>query len=345
MMFPVLVGFAWSAILHSKYGVFTTGTQFKTNLLQWTLNVHSESSSARYALLKDRTPYTDEYMVSDPMPPGSWPWTYKINARRAIPAILRSEARNLPAMLKELIILANPGLLLAFVILAALVIRPGPRSGSRMGHIEPQAGLVIIGAALSLLVAYSMLAVDSRYLLPLLPLLLAFGARFLVAGSPFDCPGLRMCCLLAVILGVAASVMYRSSPFRVRKQDEQVICYRAAAILKEEGGRKKTVVSIGSGPFPQHGVGWEAGYKTSYFADTRLVATDSVLPADSELPAVAADIVRAAPDAILIWGPDEARRDHLITALASSYVERARLPDPELGDMGAVLFSVHQTSK
>src|SRR5204862_6453812 len=34
-LIPMLVAAGWSTVLHSKYGFFTTGTQFKVNLLQW----------------------------------------------------------------------------------------------------------------------------------------------------------------------------------------------------------------------------------------------------------------------------------------------------------------------
>src|ERR1700690_450307 len=35
-LIPALVAASWAAVLHSRYGSFTTGTQFKGNLLQWT---------------------------------------------------------------------------------------------------------------------------------------------------------------------------------------------------------------------------------------------------------------------------------------------------------------------
>ena len=73
-LIPVLVAAGWATVLHSKYGVFTTGTQLKANLLQWTLHANSEHHDTTYALLRDTTKEVDEYVVDDPMPPGSWPW-------------------------------------------------------------------------------------------------------------------------------------------------------------------------------------------------------------------------------------------------------------------------------
>ena len=124
MLFPLLAVAFWGLILHAKYGVFTTGTQFKTNLLQWTLKAYREPQPSRYTVLRDITRGTDEYMVGDPMPPGSWAWSYPLKLRQVAPAILKAERKNLPAMVKEFAILSNPGLLLGFSILFVRFIRP-----------------------------------------------------------------------------------------------------------------------------------------------------------------------------------------------------------------------------
>ena len=44
-LIPVMVASGWATVLHSKYGAFTTGTQFKVNLLQWTLHAYSEHTT------------------------------------------------------------------------------------------------------------------------------------------------------------------------------------------------------------------------------------------------------------------------------------------------------------
>ena len=68
---PLLAAAAWAGVLHSKYGEFTTGTQFKFNFLQWTPH---DWPNGTYAVLTDTKPFIDEYNVNDPMPPGSWLW-------------------------------------------------------------------------------------------------------------------------------------------------------------------------------------------------------------------------------------------------------------------------------
>ena len=117
-------------------------------------------------------------------------------------------------------------------------------------------------SALALVFAYSMLVFDSRYLLPLLPLVIAFGARFLVPD-----PSLKSSFFRPLCWGL---VQRRGHSFRglplvsfscSNAGFSQTICYRAGAILAHEPA--KTVVSIGSGPFPERGVGWEAGYKAA----------------------------------------------------------------------------------
>jgi hypothetical protein len=91
---PVLVAAAWAGLLHLKYGAFTTGTQFKFNFLQWTPHLPAKQPDTIYAVLKDTKPSIDENNVSDPMPPGSWMWRYRINARHAVPELVAHEAQK-----------------------------------------------------------------------------------------------------------------------------------------------------------------------------------------------------------------------------------------------------------
>jgi hypothetical protein len=51
-MIPVMIAAGWAGVLHSKYGVYTTGSQFKTNLLQWTLRAYPEHRERTYTLLQ-----------------------------------------------------------------------------------------------------------------------------------------------------------------------------------------------------------------------------------------------------------------------------------------------------
>jgi hypothetical protein len=332
ILFPLLAVAFWSLILHSKYGVFTTGTQFKTNLLQWTLKAYREPQASRYTVLRDITRGTDEYMVGDPMPPGSWAWSYRLKLRQVAPAVLKAESKNLPAMVKEFAILSNPGLLLGFSILVVRFIR----RRQKLERFAPTIAIIILVGALALVFAYSMLVFDSRYLLPLLPLVIAFGTRFLVPDPSLKSSFFRPLCWGLVSAGVIFFAAYRSSPFRVQTRDFQTICYRTGAILAHEP--VKTVVSIGSGPFPEHGVGWEAGYKAAYFAGKKLIATDEIAPSEKELPAVMSDLAKAAPDAVFVWQSDDDKRRRLLSTLERHYSEKARILDPVLGDVGVLLI-------
>jgi len=170
-LIPVMVATGWATVLHSKYGVFTTGTQFKVNLLQWTLHTYSEHRDTTYSLLRDTSKVVDEYGVGDPMPPGSWPWTYSLNVQQVLPQMIRAEARNVPRVLKESMIVATLGGLFAFITMFAILTHR-----RHQYPVEWRFAVVIVASALSLVFAYSMLVFDERYLYPLIPLVLALAA-------------------------------------------------------------------------------------------------------------------------------------------------------------------------
>jgi hypothetical protein len=331
-LMPILVAVLWASFLHSKYDVFTTGTQFKTNYLQWTVRAYRDHRSTTYTVLRDITVDTDDHMVDDPMAPGTWPWSYKLSVGQALPAIFKAELRNVPQMTKEMLILVNPGVLLAFFVLFFLLWRKRD-AGSRS---EWALMAIMLFASLALVIAYSMLVFDSRYLLPLVPLYMAFGVRFLVHYPGVNKPRLRYACWVLVIVGVVTSLVYRSSPFRTQTRDFQEVCYRAGATLAKNNGT--SVVSIGSGPFQEHGVGWEAGYKAAYFGGKRLIATHETSPTSEELFALEVDVRKASAASVIFWGHDDSVRRGLINALSDSYVLQDKILDPKLGDVGVVLF-------
>jgi hypothetical protein len=64
-------------------------------------------------------------------------------------------------------------------------------------------------------------------------------------------------------------------------------------------------VTIGSGPYPEHGVGWEAGYTAAFLAGAKVVASANQLPSPSTVPSIMPDIRRASPDALVVWGKSE----------------------------------------
>jgi hypothetical protein len=120
----------------------------------------------------------------------------------------------------------------------------------------------------------------------------------------------------------------------VQTRDWQEVCYQAGASLARRN--VKTVVSIGSGPFPEHGVGWEAGYTSSYFGDARLLAASVVVPEDTE--DLLLDVQQAAPDAVIIWDTDATRRAIVQDALRSDYPSGQMITDSKVGEAGTILF-------
>src|SRR6266849_5733339 len=195
-LIPVLVAVGWATVLHSKYGVFTTGTQLKANLLQWTLRVNSEHHDTTHALLRDTTKEVDEYVVDDPMPPGSWPWEYRVSMTQALPKMIFAEERNIPRVLKEMMIVATPGGLIAFIATLMIV------ACRRLQYpVEWRFAFVVAASALILVLAYSMLVFDARYLYPLIPLVLAIATRFLVPDDALNHEGWRRISVALVVIG------------------------------------------------------------------------------------------------------------------------------------------------
>ena len=185
-----------------------------------------------------------------------------------------------------------------------------------------------------------MLVFDSRYLFPLIPVVLAVAARFLVSDNELDHHNWRKLCIALVVLGTVISILYPSSPFRLLTRDFQASCYYAGSRLRTHKGL--SVVSIGSGPFPEHGVGWEAGYKSSYFGGRRIIGALDSLPSSTQLNILSMDIRKASPDAILVWGrPDDTRYTDLIHSLTLQCPSRAseNIVDPILGAVGTIFFS------
>jgi hypothetical protein len=331
---PLLVATAWAGALHFKYGAFTTGTQFKVNFLQWTAHAYNNRPDKIYAVLEDTKPFIDEDNLGDPMPPGSWPWRYRIDPRQAAPELAKQEVHNLPKAVKELLIVVTPGGLVAFVFVMAVLAR------RREQHPAEFTLAAVVGVGVvSLLLAYCMLVFDGRYLYPVIPLVMAVAVGFL---EPIG-PALRIwrrAMLALIVLGIFVSLVYSSSPFRTLSRDFQVSCYRAGQNLRAHLG--STVVSVGSGPYQEHGVGWEAGYKSAYFGDRRLIGTTDKLPNLEQIPALLGDISQARPDAVLVWGkPGDTRYEALVQQLNHEYAggSREALMDPFFGEVGSAVYA------
>jgi hypothetical protein len=332
-LLPVLVACAWAGVLHSKYGAFTTGTQFKFDYLQWTGHLSDLPPDRIYVVLKNTRPFIDENNVSDPMPPGSWMWHYRINARQAAPELAAHEAHNLPRAVKELLIVVTPGGLAAFVFMVTVL-----ATRRAQNPVEFTLAVVIALGSVSLLLAYCMLVFDGRYLYPIIPLMLAVAVGIVEQTEPVQ--RIWQQALFAfIVLGIIASLLYSSSPFRTLTRDFQVSCYRAGQGLRAHPG--STVASVGYGPYPEHGVGWEAGFKSAYFGDRRMIASTEKLPTLEEIPAVLGDISKASPDAILVWGkPGDEKYDALVRQLIREYAGSSEetLMDPFLGEVGSALY-------
>jgi hypothetical protein len=183
-----------------------------------------------------------------------------------------------------------------------------------------------------------MLVFDERYLFPLVPLVLAIAARFLIPDGESN-PIWRKLTIALVVLGVIVSLLYPSSPYRLLTRDFQASCYDAGNRLRAHPG--SGIVSIGSGPFPEHGVGWEAGYKASFFGGRRIIGAMDSLPSPAQLSTLAMDMRKASPDTILVWGKtDDPKYTGLIDSLMLQYPQSSieKIVDPAIGEVGTVLW-------
>lgn len=338
---PLLVATAWAGVLHFKYGAFTTGTQFKFNFVQWTPQAYKSPPDETYAVLKNTKPFIDEDNVNDPMPPGSWLWHYRIDVRQAAPQLVAHEVQNVPKAVKELLIVVTPGGVAAFVLVLAVLVRRREEY-----PVESKVAAVVALASISLVLAYCMLVFDGRYLYPVIPLLLAIAAGVFLAQIGPVPSILRRGIVALIVLGVVVSLVYSSSPFRTIRRDFQLSCYQAGQSLRGHPG--STVVSVGSGPYQEHGVGWEAGYKAAYFGNRRLIGVTAQLPNLEQIPGALADISKASPDAVLVWGrPGDTRYESLVQQLVLENAGGSREPlqDPLYGEVGSAVYLRHRSEK
>jgi hypothetical protein len=134
-------------------------------------------------VLSDESKNIDDYMVGDPIPPSSPLWQYRYTLRRLAPAILASEMHNVPIALKEILVVFTPGGALAFAIaIVALGLK------REKFPVEFRIALIVLAGSATLVLAYCMLVFDGRYVLPLIPLLIAISVRFIVPNRTKDDP-------------------------------------------------------------------------------------------------------------------------------------------------------------
>jgi hypothetical protein len=337
-LLPSLVATAWAGILYSKYRVFTTGTQFRANLIQNTIKDRLHvPHEIEYRVLRDISQFSDQYGVVDPIPPKYASLRLSLPLSQVLPKIIQAEGRNIPAALKEIILLTTPGGVCAFVIGMAVLTQ-----NRRVRAVEFQFIWIIFLGILGLMLAYCMLVFDNRYALPTVPLIIAMASGFLLPSNqnnpllPRFC---RIVCIGLVCAGLVFTSFYWSSPFRTLDRDFQLSCYDAAEKLRLHPGM--TVVGVGEGPYPEHGVGWEAVFDAAFFADREVIAQSDRLPAKGNVAVMMADIKTANPDAVMIWGsPRDAEYENLTAAVSESYggIVSDKITDPSAGEVGTIFF-------
>ncbi len=189
----------------------------------------------------------------------------------------------------------TPGGLLA-IILALFVMR------TRAHQPEAQLIWVVFIESAALIIAYCMLVLDARYVLPLVPLLMAVAVPFVTPAQETQFVSMRSIRALAAVLLLVSTIfvqVYWASPFRTFLRDYELSCYDAAQKLRAVPSCARLVV-IGGGPYPAHGVGWEAGLYASYFAKCRMVAFSSGIPDYADVQLVQQDLLTISPDTILL---------------------------------------------
>lgn len=336
-IFPVIIWVGWASALHAKYGVFTAGYQSKWNLLDLGLRVKDQH--ADLSVMYDTSHTYDEYTVADSMFPSSPAWKQKINIKSAIPMVLVKMRHNLPEACKQILVLLTPGGILA--ILLALF-------AARREVVSPESQLIFIAVldAASLVIGYSMLVFDRRYVLPLIPILIAISMPFILPymhDPQFAAVSSRAKAVagILVLCGIVFFQLYWASPFRTLHRDYQTSVYNAASTLRSLPSCSRLAV-IGAGPFPEHGVGWEEGIYASYFSSCRIVAFADRIPPDDQMDALDSDLHAVHPDGIIILrgGNNEGyqRLLKMITATTPA-IQSKPINDPAIGEVGRIMWN------
>lgn len=342
-LIPVLCWVGWGLALKQKYGVFTTGYQLHWNLLDSNLRA-AEARRAGFSLLRDDRPVFDRYMVSESMPPGSAYWHMSVLTPGLLRQITVKEVANIPQACKEILVLVTPGGVFALFLCLFQLTRFREREEARFRF----SSIVVITTA-ALIFAYSMLVFDGRYVIPLASVLICLGIRFVVPEQWVEQTAGRTQSIgfnnsiqsvigSLVLLGLIGVQVYRSSPWRSIRQDFQSSTYEASNIL--ERAHANTVVLIGQGPYPEHGLGWEAGIYSAYFSGTRIVGDMENVPRLDQLPSLVEDMRQLNPDAVMIWDSEaDAAYSAALEKLEQMYPQSTIVPirDPKRGVVGSIL--------
>jgi len=134
--------------------------------------------------------------------------------------------------------------------------------------------------------------------------------------------------------------VYWASPFRAVDRDFEASCYQAAAVLRNAapGG---TLVSIGDGPYPEHGVGFEVGSYAAYMAGWRLVGGNAELPPPAAANALVSRTLAVKADAVAVWGsPVDPAYVQIVEKirLAPELLSASTFADPYKGEVGTIFL-------
>lgn len=336
-LIPAAVWMSWGAALRTKYGVFTTGYQLRANLMiNWNrrLSHHPRGDSLAF----EYRPYLyDDYMVGD-----SWSSLQSFSLRNGglVPMILDSEIANVPRAIKEILILLNPGGALALAAMLVLLIRNFKRY-----RMEGTFTCIVLPSMLGLIAAYCMLVFDGRYVIPVVPVLIAICCpmllpSWLAPGAPETPPWLQRTALGLFVASCVFFAIYWASPFRTVDRDFEVSCYQAADALRSSQPNG-TLISIGNGPYPEHGVGFEVGTYVAYLAGWRWVGGNSELPDATGADELAGRVLASKSDAIAIWGsPANPAYGHVVAEIqhAAGSSRTSTLNDPHKGEVGTLIL-------
>lgn len=336
-LFPALVWIGWGSALHAKYGVFISGYQLRANLMiNWHRHLTQQlrGDGLTYEIFPSRY---DDYMVGE-----TWPAVHRFSLKN--PALLRmivkTEIRNLPGAIKETTILLTPAGMLALAVMLVLLLRDRDRYRSETAFV-----CVSLISTAALIGAYCMLVFDGRYVIPITPLLIAIGCPLLLPTRLVPAvPRLKHLWqrLGLVLLGASLIflALYWASPFRTVNRDFELSCYQAADAL-HHFAPTGTLVSIGDGPYPEHGVGFEVGSYVSYLAGWRLIGGDDALPPPSAAETLQKQVLATHADAVTVWGsPKDPTYSDLVAhlRLAPRVTSIRPLSDPYKGEVGTVLL-------
>ena len=344
-LIPALCWVGWGVALKQKYRVFTTGYQLHWNLLDPSVRA-AEARATGFSTLRDDRAVFDNYMVSESMPPGSGYWRMSVLKPGLLRQIALKEVGNVPQAAKELMVLLTPGGMLAFLLCLIRLTRFRETEEARFRF----AWIALITTA-ALVLAYSMLVFDGRYVIPVAAVLMSLGVRFVLPeqwiektagqthaiglGSPIQA-GLG----LLLLLGLIGVQVYRSSPWRSIQQDFQSSTYDAATILDQANAH--TAVVIGQGPYPEHGVGWEAGIYSAYFSGTHIVGDVEDVPRPDQVPSLIDDIQKLNPDAVMIWGSESSAAYSTVAGKLKQVYPHGTMVairDPKRGLVGSILVN------